>query len=338
MRTRPRAKTVVGMTSTREPATRTTLTARSPEDLLAAVPVVLGFHPERSVVMMTFGVREAFHARVDLPDDDPALEEVARCLLEPVRRHRVPRVVFVLYCDDATRGRRTARRLVRRFTEAGVDVVEVLRVAEGRWFLATGSGRGVPEWGVPYDVSAHPFAARAVVDGQVTRKSRAALAATVAADGESVARVQQALHELGDAVDAHGAMGLCEVAEWMVGHTAAGTAPDDQELARVLISIRDPEVRDAGLAWLDRRNAVSRTDLWTDVLRRTPEPLVPAPAVLLALSAWVAGDGALAWCALERCLAADPDYPLAHRVAELLERAIPPSAWVAAGPTGPWGH
>ena len=38
--------TVVGMT--------TTLTARRPEDLLAAVPVVLGFHPRDSLVMLTF--------------------------------------------------------------------------------------------------------------------------------------------------------------------------------------------------------------------------------------------------------------------------------------------
>ena len=43
------------------------LTFRTPEDVLAAVPVLLGFEPSDSVVMMTFGGRETFHARIDMP-------------------------------------------------------------------------------------------------------------------------------------------------------------------------------------------------------------------------------------------------------------------------------
>ena len=45
-----------------------TLTAKSPEDVLAMVPVVLGFTPTDSLVMLTFGAASPFHARVDLPD------------------------------------------------------------------------------------------------------------------------------------------------------------------------------------------------------------------------------------------------------------------------------
>ena len=50
-------------------------------------------------------------------------------------------------------------------------------------------------------------------------------------------------------------------------------------------------------------------------------------AGLLAFAAWLSGDGALAWCAVERCLAADPDHTLAHLVARALEQAVPPSEW-----------
>ena len=46
----------------------TTMTARTPEDVLAVVPVVLGFEPHDSLVMLTFGADPPFHARVDLPD------------------------------------------------------------------------------------------------------------------------------------------------------------------------------------------------------------------------------------------------------------------------------
>ena len=51
--------------------TRTrTLRAKNPEDLLAMVPQVLGFHPEESLVLLTLGeATDRFHARVDLPHD-----------------------------------------------------------------------------------------------------------------------------------------------------------------------------------------------------------------------------------------------------------------------------
>ena len=68
------------------------LVARSPEDLLAAVPLVLGFVPESSVVMLTFGAEHSFHARVDLVTDDADLPELSSALLSPVLRHGVERV------------------------------------------------------------------------------------------------------------------------------------------------------------------------------------------------------------------------------------------------------
>jgi hypothetical protein len=68
-------------------------------------------------------------------------------------------------------------------------------------------------------------------------------------------------------------------------------------------------------------------ELWRDVVRRCPTELLAAPASLLAFAAWLAGDGALAWCALDRCALADPDYRMAGLVAHTLEQALPPSVW-----------
>jgi hypothetical protein len=58
---------------------------------------------------------------------------------------------------------------------------------------------------------------------------------------------------------------------------------------------------------------------------------VAGPAAVLGLAAWLAGHGALAWCAVDRCQAVDPDNTLAGLVAEVLARAVPPSAWPVAG-------
>ena len=58
------------------------------------------------------------------------------------------------------------------------------------------------------------------------------------------------------------------------------------------------------------------------MVRRSPTELLAAPAALLAFAAWLAGDGALAWCAVDRCALADPDYRMAGLVAHTLEQRV----------------
>src|SRR5690606_31620965 len=86
-------------------------------------------------------------------------------------------------------------------------------------------------------------------------------------------------------------------------------------------------VRDAAWSVLRHARARQHVDFWADVLRRSPDQLAAAPAALLAYAAWQAGDGALAWCALDRCTEVDPDYSLAALIGQLLEAAVPPGSW-----------
>jgi hypothetical protein len=78
---------------------------------------------------------------------------------------------------------------------------------------------------------------------------------------------------------------------------------------------------------MTRADAGGHVELWRDVVRRTPLDLLAAPAALLGFAAWLAGDGALAWCAVERSQQAEPDYSLAGLLAEALVNAIPPTSW-----------
>lgn len=306
------------MTSPTPPTTpRTTLTARSPEDVLAAVPVVLGFEPRQSVVMLTFGGVETFHARLDLPPPSEADQAVA-LLLDPALLHRVRRVLFVLYADDGPAVRGVGERLRRAFTEAGVEVLEVLRAHGGRWFASGG-----PPGGVPYDVGDHRFRAQAVVDGIVVHGSRDELEALLRPRPDAVGLVERALRravpstagEVGDLVERRLAEGRFS----------------DAELARVLLALAEPTGRDAAWAALSRDGALGHVRLWTDAVQRAPDGLVPGPAAVLGLAAWLAGHGALAWCAVDRCRAHDPGNTLAALVADVLTRAVPPSVWRAAG-------
>ena len=88
------------------------------------------------------------------------------------------------------------------------------------------------------------------------------------------------------------------------------------------------------MAWaqMDRENAEAHVDLWRDVVRRSPEDLLAPPAALLGFAAWLAGNGALAWCAVDRAHRAEPGYGLAGLLSQALAGGVPPSAWEPLGP------
>lgn len=302
--------------------TTSTLTARTPEDLLAVVRVVLGFEPARSIVMLTLGAAHQFHARVDLPEQVDDLDEVVEVLLRPAAGHGATAVVFVVYTDDAPLARRAGQVLRARFLEAEIECLEALRVDAGRWFTVAGGGAGVP-----YDLTAHRFVAGAVLEGRVLHGSRGALAATLAARSGEVAAVEAALPQ-------PRATGRW-VAAVVARHAVAGSLPPAAESARLLLSITDPAVRDAAWSALERPDARRHVELWSGLVRRCPDDLVPDASSVLAFAAWLAGDGALAWCAVDRARAVDPGHRLAGLVADLLEGAVPPAVWEHRRPS--WG-
>ncbi len=292
------------------------------------VPVVLGFVPEDSVVLLTFGGVEAFHARLDLPppNQSGATEATAEALLEPALRHEVRRVVLLAFAEEARDVDELGRALVAAFEERSIEVVQALR-ADGRRCYPLVPGRATVPWtGTPYDLSSHRFTAQAVLEGVVTHASRAALAASLARDPARVAALAAATAP-GGLLARDDPAAAARVAAVVAGHVRDGTVPDDAEAARLLLSLREVAVRDAALFLVDRRNAAGHVALWTDLVRRSPDRLLATPAVLLGFAAWIAGHGALAWCAVDVCHAVDPDHRMAGLLGELLAEAVPPSEW-----------
>ena len=313
-----------------------TFTARGPVDLIAAVPYVLGFHPHDSVVLLTFGPGEAFHARVDLPDAEDDQCEVVDMLAEVVVRHGVGRVALLLYTDDPWTAATFHDVAVPVFIAHDVEVIDVLRVGADRFH----SARDVDDAGQPYDLTTHAFTAEQVVAGAVVERSRADLAATLDCLDETDARAVEEAVVGFDAtfravpafVTVDGiARDLAEHGRWVQRtirrHLRRGSQPSADDAGRLLVLVAGVPLRDVAWAEMSRDDAARHLELWRALLRRCPADLVPAPAALLAFAAWLAGQGALAWCALDRCRSADPDYSMAECVAQLLEHAVPPSTW-----------
>lgn len=309
---------------------RTSFTAREPIDLIAVVPFLLGFHPEQSVVLLTFGAAETFHARVDLPTGEDEQAVVVDMLTAVLGRHGVRRAALLLYTDDAWTAATFHDVAVTRMTGAGVELVDVLRIGRDRFHDAG----DVDDAGTAYDVTTHAFTAERVLEGTVVHHNRAELAATLdVVDRVDAQEVAQEVERFADELFSTGAtdVDFAEQARWIQlvvrRHVGDATTPSPPEAARLLLLVALVDLRDVAWAEMSRADANRHVDLWRDLLRRCPRDLVPAAASLLAFAAWLDGHGALAWCALDRCLDVDPEYSMAACIGPLLEAAVPPSVW-----------
>jgi hypothetical protein len=300
-----------------------TLRASGPADLLALVPTLLGFHPEESLVLVTVGAADApVHARIDLPTTQAQRTEVGSHLTAVALRSGVRRAAVVAYGRDPDRCTAAGTALADRLLDESIEVVCGVRADGHRWWLL-----GRPGPGEPYDLAAHPLTTRAVVEGAVVLASRTELARSlVGHDGEEAARIAVLAADAGR-VDPSGDVDQRWVGARVRRFLRDGRRLDTVEVARLAGGVRRATARGAAFELITRDTADRHVDLWRDVVRRCPPALTADPAGLLAFAAWVAGDGALAWCAVERALAVDPAHGLSHAVAHALETAAPPSVW-----------
>lgn len=314
-----------------------TITLRTEVDLLAMVPSTFGFHPEDSLVMVTHAGGPGpgpCHARIDLPAARAELRDVVDQLVFAAVRSRADRALVVAYTDDAELAELAVGLLDSRLRQSGIETLVAIRADGASWFPL-----GVPDdprsvTGVPYDLRSHAITSETVLEGKVTFRNRRELAESLeAADQAEVDRVAAAAHRLGPLprtgprLEAEGRWLVTQVGACLATCTATGPGLPVETAARVLRAVADQDLRDLVWCEMTRDSAPAHVVLWRDLVRRAPEPLAAPAAGVLAFAAWLAGDGALAWCAVERSLATDPETVLARLVAQALESATPPSCW-----------
>jgi len=326
-------------------ATAPRIRVSSPAGLLAVIPHLLGFHPSRSMVIVGLDGprgRVQLASRYDLPDPpDPARSrEIAEHSIAVLQRRRVRMVIAVGY---------GAGRLVTpvadtlRMTLHGTSVAlrDLLRVEGDRYWSYLCKDPGCcPAEGVAFDRRAHPDAAALAAAGMTASPDRTALVASLAPvtgpEAESMRQAEQRTLRRAQQLTAGWSgprrtrllidAGRAAVRDTIALYRSGGEIADDDQMAWLIMAVSDIRVRDDAWARMDPEHHAAHRRLWTDVLRRAREPFVPAPASLLAFTAWQSGEGALANVAIERALTADPGYSMAHLIGQALEAGLPPSA------------
>ncbi|MGB3352781.1 MAG: DUF4192 domain-containing protein [Mycobacterium sp.] len=299
-----------------------------PGELIAALPAVLGFVPEKSLVLVTAAHGEmgaVMRADLCAEVDGDSLGHFAG--LAAASGAEVAIAVIVdgegaacRMCADEYRdlAHDLAVELARWDVELLAAHVVDKVAAGGRWYCADGCGSS----GVVEDPAASPIAVAAVLDGRRLYTRRSELVAVVApTDPDRSAALAGAIGQVGEvAADRPDSQARSDIehAFACAEQIGAGGPLDDDQLARLALSLTDPRVRDTLYALAVGEHAGAAESLWADLARRLPEPWRVEALVLLAFSAYARGDGPLAGISLEAALRCAPW----HRMAGMLDSAL----------------
>jgi hypothetical protein len=300
-----------------------------PGTLIAAIPALLGFAPEKSLVLATVEHGEMGAVlRIDLEGDlcdhldGMAAAAAAGCADQAIAVIVDEDGASCRMCNDEHRVLAVAIEDV--LDEHGIELVGTYVVdrvaAGGRWHCADGR----PNRGLVDDPMASPMAMAAVLDGRrlYTRRTdlqdviaiadpvrATALHAVISAHVDSVVDGDRRDADVRDDV---------EHARDAAANVVDGLLPSDADMARLAYGLTDPQVRDTLYALAVGAEADAAESLWVTLSRSLPEPWRVEALVQVAFSAYARGDGPLAGVALEAALQCNPD----HRMAGMLDQAL----------------
>lgn len=300
----------------------------TPSQMVAAMPLYLGYVPTESLVVICCHEprgRLGLTMRFDLPavehEGDLAAEVERR-----VRQQKASRVVVAVYTAAPEPYAREAmvEDLRERFDD--LVVTEALLIREDRfWSYVCRNSRCCPAEGTPVDdgresSSVQLLEVERILDGQTVLPDREALERSLAGPSFLAAtlarqRCEQALDLLQDAVEESGLelAGEISLQGWLAAIERFQDPPAELnglETAALAVSLQDVMVRD-DLAALPASEQPALLQLLREVMTRTPPPYDAPVCTLFAWVAYGEGGGAQTTIALERALQTDPTYSLA---------------------------
>jgi hypothetical protein len=303
-----------------------------PDELLAIIPYLVGFHPDESIVaVFVKSGRVALTARMDLPPESAA-DDLARQIDHLATRERADALALVAYGAASLSAHRLLARLMDGLSKH--VLTDVLYVGHGRWWSLTCTEDCCPPCGTPFDLDSHPVSAAAVFAGLGTLANRQELAASISGPPEAELPRLQALADslLGELKQSEDHRPAARLMGSLIDSATSDPGVLDEGTCVLLaLLVSDGHIRDLAWALLSPTNAEEHVRLWAGVVAHVPPTLTAAPLCLLGMAAWVYGSGALLNCCCERVAQVDPSYSMGRLLWEISARAVPPSLWQQMG-------
>lgn len=297
------------------------LSVRSPEELVAAIPHLLGFTPHESLVVVPFTPGLPV-ARLDIPTSVREREHAWDSIHGVYARHAQhgSAVGLVALTTDRDHADRVGQDFTLRFATLGINTPVRLWTDDFQWGDLNSGISGPLTTAVRDSV-----AARTVLGGLAQpAPSRDSLADSLIGDPAAVAALlpeaRDALRSSAHGVETDFALNL------LSAFHDDGNRLTDRDAARLLVAMARLSIRDEVWQDMSQANALSHIALWSDLTRRAPDDVKAAPATMLAFASWLHGNGALAWCALDH-VPHHQRYSAAELITTLLQNGLHPKAW-----------
>ena len=305
-----------------------TMRIRGPQDMIAAVPYLLGFAPESSLVMI--GLHDGsliVTTRTDL--DDAGIPDT----LAAMKRGGANSLVALVYSNACAPQMAASLPWSARVTEiltlaavAGIEVLESILVCDGRYwsYHCTDPSCCPPEGNAISDDGR--IAAELVFAGVNPLASREELGAALEPVGDTSV-LEPLLEQAADGLTARltelGRPGESVKREMFPAARDQQPQLSDEQVARFGVELSQISTRDEFWVAIDEGRITER-GLWLELARRLPAPYRAAPLFLYGWASWRKGDGATAGMAAERAIAADPTYSAADLLMAVLSNGVDP--------------
>lgn len=305
--------------------TQPVYTAHDVADLFNLLPAALGFAPQESIcAIATSGPRHrlGFTMRVDLPDQDDHVRQIARFVAGHLRGQGADGAIVLVVSSRTARAAEAARAVEGAL--GGIRPVVTAWTDSSRYWTTSDDDPA----GAPLDLSPHhPAMLEAVLAGQEVLPDRATLedrwrpcdgpgatwllTQVVQVERELVEQSWRAPTDLAVA-------GLQEVQEVVGTVDRSGIdAVEARSLLRLGIWLTLGAVRDGLWPTLEDCGP-ERLVTWRELARRSPGVYAAVPYTVAGYLAYLRGDGAQAAIGFERARTADPGYTMAATLGDAL--------------------
>jgi Domain of unknown function (DUF4192) len=301
-------------------------------DLIAAIPHLLGFKPTNSLVICAHsGTRQgkvALCLRADIPPPEHH-QSLADQLKLPVLRSNASGITAFVVSEGSADPPQPLPHsdlidIVHQvFASVGVLVYHSLWVPEIRKDAAWWCYGGWDCGGQVPDPMSSQLAAVSAASGVVTFESRAQMRASLEpVDLRPLPLLAQRI----------AATHVPESRAWqlladVMAELREGTVTlDEDRIVDLAAALAHPRARDSCLTPEITAMGKRVEDFWIELTRALPAPARAESAFLLAVTAFLRGDGSLAGIALEAAMDANPGHTAARLLRDSMDLGLPPES------------
>lgn len=307
----------------------TTLT--SPIDLLSAVPFLIGYQPQDSIVIISLRDETIDLAmRIDFPRSVD-IDQI-NTLVGHLHRNGAEGAIIVSYIpDSSTDADLLLKCLTEAIEERDILIKESLIIVGDRWR----STMCTDESCCPIEGSELPvlsdsrIAAEQVALGRpIPYENQDALIQSLAPIKEVeylqelITKIQPFDYSIDPSPQQR--KGAQAVLDFLYDFEADGTCRDLLLVAEVLVALQDLQVRDFALGSNSDEKLEMNFNAWRWLMRIAPATYIAPPATIFAVLCYERGDGALANRALDRAVSDNPNYALTSLLREVFSEGMSP--------------